>query len=102
MNCWEFKKCGREEGGVNALVMGVCPVYPHHGTHCARVVGTLCSGINCFMSSTQNPWDCARVVGTLCSGKVEGAFDQKILSCCDCDFYKSKHYDSAFKELLPY
>ena len=35
MNCWEFKKCGREKN---------CPAYPEHGTQCARVAGTLCGG----------------------------------------------------------
>jgi len=23
-NCWEFMKCGREPGGVNAIELGVC------------------------------------------------------------------------------
>jgi hypothetical protein len=35
MNCWEFKKCGRETD---------CPAYPDHGTECARVTGTLYEG----------------------------------------------------------
>jgi hypothetical protein len=35
MNCWEFKKCGKEK---------TCPAYPQHGTHCAMVAGTLCGG----------------------------------------------------------
>ena len=26
INCWEFMKCGREEGGKNAQESGVCPV----------------------------------------------------------------------------
>ena len=25
-NCWEFMKCGREEGGVNSEESGICPV----------------------------------------------------------------------------
>lgn len=35
MNCWEFKKCGRQQ---------TCPAYPNHGNRCARVAGTLCGG----------------------------------------------------------
>jgi hypothetical protein len=31
LNCWEFKKCGREAGGAKAADSGVCPAYPHHG-----------------------------------------------------------------------
>ncbi|UCC45529.1 MAG: hypothetical protein JSU65_06325 [Candidatus Zixiibacteriota bacterium] len=26
LNCWEFKMCGREPGGVFAEALGVCPV----------------------------------------------------------------------------
>jgi hypothetical protein len=78
MNCWEFMKCGREEGGLHAGELGICPVYPHHGTHCARIAGTLCDG------------------------EVQGTFAKKIETCCDCDFYKSAYYDPIFKELLPY
>ncbi len=25
INCWEFKKCGREQGGEHAHDLGVCP-----------------------------------------------------------------------------
>ncbi len=68
MNCWEFKKCGRELGGVNAKELGVCPAYPNDGHNCAKVAGTLCGG------------------------KVQGSFAGKILSCMQCDFYRSRHY----------
>ncbi len=27
LNCWEFKGCGREEGGRNAHERGICPAY---------------------------------------------------------------------------
>jgi methyl-accepting chemotaxis protein len=35
MNCWEFKKCGKER---------TCPAYPNNGRQCALVAGTLCGG----------------------------------------------------------
>ncbi len=44
MNCWEFKKCGREAGGAKVAELGVCPAYPNAGTHCARIAGTFCGG----------------------------------------------------------
>ena len=69
MNCWEFKKCGRERGGARAVELGVCPAFPIDGHNCARVAGTLCGG------------------------KVQGIFAMKLASCMDCDFYNSKHYD---------
>jgi hypothetical protein len=72
MNCWEFKQCGREQGGFNAKELGVCPAYPSHGKHCARVTGTLCSG------------------------KVAGTFSTKLGSCMSCDFYRSHNYDRSY------
>ena len=64
MNCWEFKKCGREAGGIKAKELGVCPAYPDYGKQCARVAGTLCGGA------------------------VQGTFAQKYKSCEACEFYK--------------
>jgi hypothetical protein len=68
MNCWEFKKCGREAGGARAVELGVCPAYPNDGHQCARVTGTLCGG------------------------QVQGTFALKLANCMDCEFYKSPHY----------
>lgn len=73
MNCWEFKKCGREKEGVNVAELGVCPAYPDNGTRCARVAGTFCGG------------------------EVQGTFAMKLGNCLDCDFYKSEHYDRQYK-----
>ena len=68
MNCWEFKKCGRERGGNNSKILGVCPAYPDHGN------------------------ECARLAGTLCGGKVQGTFAMKIDSCMKCEFFNSEHH----------
>ncbi len=65
MNCWEFKKCGREAGGMKAAELGVYPAYPAKGQLC---------------------W---QIAGTLCGGKVQGRFAQKIGNCRECDFYKA-------------
>ena len=72
-NCWEYKKCGREAGGVNAATLGVCPAYPDHGRHCARVTATLCEG------------------------EVQGSFAAKLAACLQCDFYKSPNYDKTYR-----
>jgi hypothetical protein len=69
MNCWEFKKCGREKGGPKAMELGVCPAWPVGGTTCARVGGTLCGG------------------------KVQGTFASKLGSCMQCEFYNSPSYE---------
>jgi len=73
MKCWEFKNCGREAGGVNAKELGVCPAYPDHGAHCARIAGTLCGG------------------------KVQGSFAMKLASCMKCDFFMSEDYERGGK-----
>ncbi|MGO9006946.1 MAG: two-CW domain-containing protein [Beijerinckiaceae bacterium] len=75
MNCWEFRKCGREANGANAKLLGVCPAYADHGTHCARIVGTLCGG------------------------RVQGKFAMKLTTCMDCDFYKSANYDRTYEAI---
>ena len=72
MNCWEFKKCGREKGGVNVKELGQCPAYPDHGKSCARIAGTLCGG------------------------KVQGTFAMKLANCMKCEFYNSPHYDKSY------
>jgi hypothetical protein len=68
MNCWDFKKCGREQGGAKAAELGVCPAWPNNGSGCARVAGTLCGG------------------------KVQGTFASKLSNCMKCEFYNSAHY----------
>ena len=73
MNCWEFKKCGREAGGARARELGVCPAYPDHGHHCAVIAGTLCGG------------------------KVQGTFAAKLVNCMKCEFWQSADYDKRYR-----
>lgn len=75
INCWEFKKCGREPGGVHVADLGVCPATQEQrldGTH-----GGTNAGRSCWI-----------LAGTLCKGEVQGTFAQKYKSCEACDFYK--------------
>ena len=73
-NCWEFKKCGREPGGIHAAQLGVCP---------AAIEGKLDSvhgGKNAGRA-------CWIVAGTLCKGEVQGTFAAKFGACETCEFY---------------
>ncbi|MBI4710030.1 MAG: hypothetical protein HY759_02855 [Nitrospirae bacterium] len=63
-NCWEIRKCGREKGGVNEHILGVCPAYPDNGHSC---------------------WI---VAGTFCLGEIQGTFAQKETTCLTCEVYK--------------
>lgn len=76
LNCWEFKKCGREQGGVKAGELGVCPSAIEtrlDGTHGGTRAGRAC-------------WV---VAGTLCGGKEQGTFAHKYHNCEKCDFYQT-------------
>ena len=75
LNCWEFKKCGREPGGAKSAELGVCPSATEtrlDGTNNGKNAGRVC-------------WALA---GTLCGGKVQGTYAQKFLNCMECEFYK--------------
>lgn len=75
MNCWEFKKCGREEGGEGADELGVCPSSTESrldGVHGGKNAGRAC-------------WV---VSGTFSGEDVKGTFADNEKSCQDCDFYK--------------
>ena len=65
MNCWEFKRCGREKGGGNAGALGVCPAY------------TQGAGEACWF-----------IAGTFCGGKVHGTYAEKLGTCINCDFFQ--------------
>lgn len=74
LNCWEYKKCGREPGGKNADELGVCPVAEEQtadGIHGGEKGGRCC-------------WV---VAGSLCKGQKQGTYAEKFGECHKCDFY---------------
>lgn len=75
LNCWEFKKCGREPGGAKAAELGVCPA----------AVETRANGLNKGKNGGRACW---AITGTLCGGKVQGSFAAKLGNCLKCDFYQ--------------
>lgn len=73
-NCWEYKKCGRELGGIMADELGVCHACTEKrldGVHEGKNAGRVC-------------WI---VAGTFCDGKVQGIFADKYKNCINCDFF---------------
>ncbi|EKD34827.1 MAG: cyclic nucleotide-binding protein [uncultured bacterium] len=74
LNCWEFKKCGRELNGRNVQEMGVCPA-------------TLDDSFDGINSGTNGGRICWAVAGTFCEGIKQGAFHAKRQSCVKCDFF---------------
>ena len=74
-NCWEFKKCGRELGGLKAKELGVCPASTQTKAH----------GMNSGKNGGRTCW---ALTGTLCGGKAQGSFAEKVGNCMACEFYK--------------
>jgi hypothetical protein len=74
-NCWEFKKCGREPGGENAVELGICPA-------------TIETRTNCVNSGKNGGRACWAISGTMCGGKVQGSYAVKIGNCLNCEFYQ--------------
>jgi len=75
LNCWEFKKCGREPGGAKAVELGVCPAATEVRTH----------GTNSGQNGGRACW---ALTGTLCGGQVQGTFAMKLGNCIGCEFFR--------------
>jgi hypothetical protein len=76
LNCWEFKKCGREPGGKNERDLGTCPA----------TVEKRLDGVH---DGTNGGRSCWVISGTFCGGVVQGTFAKKFLNCELCEFYKA-------------
>jgi hypothetical protein len=74
LNCWEFKRCGRQPQGIHVHDLGVCP---------APLEQKL-DGVHDGVNSGRACW---AVAGTLCKGQLQGTFAQKFKNCKQCDFY---------------
>ena len=75
MNCWEYKKCGRELGGLKAEKEGVCPAAAENP-------------FNAFNNGLNAGRSCWLVAGTFCDHEIMGTFAEKIDTCKNCGFYK--------------
>lgn len=72
LNCWEFKNCGREPGGLMAGMLGECPVAraaKHHGVNGGTGAGRLCWLMNDESGCTARGY-------------------RRAGRCLDCDFYR--------------
>ncbi|MGK7873659.1 MAG: two-CW domain-containing protein [Xenococcaceae cyanobacterium] len=88
MNCWEFKKCGREPGGLKARELGVCPAATE-----SRV-----DGINDGKNGGRCCW---AITATLCGGEVQGSFGPKFFAKCrKCEFYRLVIEEQGFDYCL--
>ena len=81
VNCWEYKKCGREPNGHSVSTMGICPAATE--TRLNGIHGGINAGRACWVVS-----------GTFCEEEIQGTFADKVGSCIQCDFYKLVLQDS--------
>ncbi len=87
LNCWEFKRCGREPGGENVILYGVCPAATDEradGIHNGKNGGRCC-----WVMASKN-----RLKGTF--GCCSGGLDE----CRECDFYKMVKRDTELLVLV--
>ena len=78
LNCWQFKNCGREKGGILAEHLGVCPVaksMKHDGTNGGIAAGRVC-------------W---RIINTDDLNAAPGFCKNK--ACHNCEFYRRVLYE---------
>jgi hypothetical protein len=75
INCWEFKKCGREPEGAKVSELGICPAAVEFR-------------VNAINGGKNGGRACWVVAGTLCGGKIQGTFAIKMGNCLECNFYQ--------------
>ncbi len=86
LNCWEYKKCGRETGGVNARTSGVCVSATNTSMH------SINEGIN-------GGRVCWLVSGTYGKSRAEQAdciVIKTTSSCYQCDFHSQVLSEEGF------
>jgi len=84
-NCWEFKQCNRQPGGLLAGELGVCPASIDttlNGAHGGENAGRAC-------------W---AVVGTFCGGVIQGTEAQKKHNCWMCKFFQQVRNEESGSE----
>jgi hypothetical protein len=88
LNCWEFKKCGREPGGDSVNDLGVCPAASEtrlNGIHNGKNAGRAC-------------WV---IAGTMCRGKIFGTFAEQYENCIACNFFKKVRKEEGVNYHFP-
>jgi hypothetical protein len=87
INCWEYKKCGREPNGSKVDELGICPSSTEealNGVHGGKNAGRAC-------------WV---VAGTLCNGMIQGTFAKKYNNCFECNFFKTVKEEEGSNQIM--
>lgn len=82
LNCWQFKNCGREKGGLMADILGECPV-PSAMKYDGMNDG-IGAGRACWMASESG-------------GHCRNA---QVQNCSQCEFYKRVLFEQEERTLF--
>lgn len=74
INCWEYKQCGREPGGIHVDELGICPAS----------IDEMHNGINNGINGGRICWS---IDGMTCAGIPRGSFFDTFEHCQQCEFY---------------
>ncbi|MBE9536786.1 MAG: hypothetical protein IMF07_06350 [Proteobacteria bacterium] len=90
VNCWDFTECGREPGGKNTAVLGICPAATEERY----------DGINRGENAGRFCW---AVAGSFCNSTAQGSLARRLESCLKCDFFLKvqKEEERGFTLLPP-
>ena len=75
LNCWEFKKCGREPGGRNLALFGPCSV-------------PAATGFNNINNGKNGGRSCWIIRESACEKIMRRCCVQEIRECRQCNFYR--------------
>jgi hypothetical protein len=88
MNCWEFRKCGREPGGRLADQDGVCPAAVYNAA-------------DGYLGGRNGGCACAFIAGTFCEEVLQGTYRDKSKDCWDCEFYRMMRHEHGAGFSMP-
>jgi len=86
LNCWEFKQCGRELGGIRVYEYGVCPA----------AINAKSNGIFKGKNAGRVCWT---IEGTLCTGAFNSTISEKIEHCERCKFFQKVKSEEGISDI---
>ena len=75
-NCWDFKNCGRQPGGIHSKEKG----------ECVTASMSIYDGVNGGINGGRVCW---MIAGISCEDQIQETFLHKLESCAKCDFHEA-------------
>jgi hypothetical protein len=90
INCWEFKKCGREPGGERVNELGACVAATHKSL----------DGVNGGINGGRLCWTVAGTYGIAKLDNIECNSAHEISSCFECEFHDRVLVEEGFLSII--